>query len=151
VRRRFHWGAGVALFYAAFALATVAFVIFAIANPAALVTDEYYLEAMRHDRRIEAAANARAAGVVVTLAREGGRRVALLQLAPQSLVTGAGTVTWYRPSDAALDRAVPLALDDAGMQRIDITDLASGLWRMKVEWLVGGRPFYFEEAIMVTP
>jgi hypothetical protein len=151
VRAQWNWGTGVALVYGAFALATVAFVIYAIANPAALVTDEYYLEAMRHDRRIEAAANARAAGVTVKLEREAGRRVAVLQLAPESLVTGVGTVTWYRPSDAALDRSVPLALDGAGTQRIDITGLSSGLWRMKVEWQVAGRPFYFEQAIMVTP
>ncbi len=151
MRGRWNWGTGVALLYAAFASATLAFVVFAIANPAALVTGEYYLEAMRHDRRIEAVANARAVGVSVALTREGGRRVAVLQLAPGSPVTGTGTVTWYRPSNAALDRSVPLAFDGAGVQRIDITGLANGLWRMKVEWQVAGRPFYFEEAIMVTP
>lgn len=151
MRLRFHWGAGVALLYTAFALATVAVVVFAIANPAALVTDEYYLEAMRHDRRIEAVANARAAGASVTLADEGGRRVALLQLAPGSPVGRTGTATWYRPSNAALDRVVPLALDAEGMQRIDITDLAGGHWRVKVEWDVDGRPFYFEESVMVKP
>lgn len=151
MRFRFHWGAGVALLYTAFALATVAFVIFAIANPAALVTEDYYREATRHDRRIEASANARAAGVSVTLADDGDRRVAVLQLAPGSPVGRTGTATWYRPSNAALDRVVPLALDAEGMQRIDITDLAAGHWRVKIEWEVNGRPFYFEESVMVKP
>jgi hypothetical protein len=151
VKFQWHWGSGVALLYTAFASATMGFVIFAVTNPAALVTDDYYSEAIRHDRRIEASANARAAGVSMRLADEDGRRVAVLRLATGSPETTTGVMTWYRPSDVALDRVVPLALDAQATQRIDIADLASGHWRVKVEWEVQGRPFYFEEAFMVRP
>ena len=147
---RFHWGAGVALLYTAFATATVGFVIFAIANPAALVSDDYYGEATRHDRRIEATANGRAAGSDVTIETDAaGTPTAVLRMAPTHHGRAAGTITWYRPSDASFDRIVPLAVDSQGMQRIAIGGLPAGHWRVKVEWELDGRPFYLERSVMV--
>lgn len=152
MRVRFHWGVGVALLYTAFASATVGFVIFAVANPAALVSADYYREATRHDRRIEAAANGRAAAAdLVTTADETGTPVALLRLTPAHHGRGTGTITWYRPSDPSFDRTVPLAVDAQGVQRLLLGDLAAGYWRVKVEWELDGRPFYFEHAVMVQP
>jgi hypothetical protein len=150
VRIRFHWGAGVALLYTVFALATVGFVIFAIANPAALVSDDYYREATRHDRRIEATANGRLAGAdLVMTTDEAGAPVALLQVAPDHHGRGRGTITWYRPSDASFDRTIPLDVDARGVQRMPLADVPAGHWLVKVAWDVEGRPFYFERAVMV--
>lgn len=146
---RFHWGAGVALLYIAFASATLGFVIFAIAHPAALVSHDYYREATRHDRRIEATANGREAGADVVMETDAkGRPMATLRMAPQQH-GGAGTITWYRPSDASFDRTVPLAVDEQGVQRIAVEDLPAGHWRVKVEWELDGRPFYLERSVMV--
>lgn len=150
VRIRFHWGAGVALLYAAFATATLGFVAFAIAHPAALVSNDYYREATRHDRRIEATVNGRVAAAAVTIETDAsGAPVAAVRIAPEHHGRAAGTVTWYRPSDASFDRTVPLALDAAGTQRITIGDLPAGHWRVKVEWEFDGRPFYLERSVMV--
>lgn len=150
MRIRFHWGAGVAVLYTAFASATLAFAIFAIANPAALVSDDYYREATRHDRRIEATANARAAGAGVSIETDrSGTPAAVLRMAPAHHGRAVGRVTWYRPSDASFDRTVPLAVDGEGMQRMAIGDLPGGHWRVKVEWELDGRPFYFEQSVMV--
>lgn len=147
---RFHWGAGVALLYSAFATATVGFVVFAIANPAALVSDDYYREATRHDRRIEATANARAAGADVTIETDArGTPVAVLNMASAHHGRAEGTVTWYRPSDASFDRTVSLAVDADGAQRIALDDFPAGHWRVKVEWELDGRPFYVERSVMV--
>ena len=150
MRLRFHWGVGVALLYTAFASATVGFVIFAVANPAALVSTDYYREATRHDRRIEATANGRAAAAeIVMTADESGVPVALLRMTPDHHGRSTGTVIWYRPSDASFDRTIPLAVDARGVQRFELGDLARGHWRVKVEWDVDGRPFYLERSVMV--
>lgn len=152
MRIRFHWGAGVALLYTAFALATVGFVIFAIAHPAALVSDDYYREATRHDRRIEATANGRLAGTdLVMSANAAGVPVAVLKTAPDHHGRGTGTITWYRPSDASFDRTMALDLDVQGVQRMTLDAWPAGHWLVKVAWEVNGRPFYFERAVMVRP
>ncbi len=139
-----------AVLYTAFASATLAFAIFAIANPAALVSDDYYREATRHDRRIEAAANGRAAGAKLTVETEpSGTPAAVLRMSPAHHGRAVGRVTWYRPSDASFDRTMPLAIDDDGVQRMAIGDLPGGHWRIKVEWELDGRPFYLEQPVMV--
>ena len=147
---RMHWGVAVGVVYTTFAVATLAVVVFAIANPAALVSDDYYQQAMQHDRRMLAIANGRTAGATLTVGSGEGRRTVMLRLAP-STVARAGTVKFYRPSDASLDRALPLAVDASGIQTIDIADLQSGHWRVKVEWEAAGQPYYVEEAVMVAP
>jgi hypothetical protein len=152
MRIRLHWGVGVTVLYTAFASATLGFVIFAVANPAALVSTDYYREATRHDRRIEATANGRAAAAdLVMTADDAGTPVALLRLTPAHHGRATGTITWYRPSDASFDRTVPLAIDAQGVQQLPLRDLAAGHWRVKVEWELDGRPFYFERAVMVRP
>jgi len=147
---RFHWGVAVGVVYTTFAIATLAFVAFAITNPAALVSDDYYRQAMQHDRRMLATANGRTAGATLTVGSEEGRRTATLRLAPSSIARG-GTITFYRASDASLDRVTPLAVDASGVQRLDIADLQPGHWRVKVAWEAAGQPFYVEEAVMVAP
>src|SRR5690606_41862299 len=124
--------AGVASLYTAFASDTPPRAICAIANPAALVSDDYYREATRHDRRIEAAANGRAAGAKVTVETEpSGTSAAVLRMSPAHHGRAVGRVTWYRPSDASFDRTMPLAIDDDGVQRMAIGDLPGGHWRIK--------------------
>ena len=149
---RWHWGMAVVLVYVAFASATVGFVVFAVAHPAALVTDDYYGEALRHDRRIEAAANGRAAAASLDVARDaGGALMATLHLPASHHANGRGTITWYRPSEATFDRSLPLQIDDNGVQQIPMAGIAAGRWRVKVEWDVDGRPYYFERTVTVAP
>lgn len=149
---RWNWGVGMALLYALFASATVGFVVFALANPAALVTEHYYEDATRQDQRIEATANARAAGADLVLDADADDcHCAVFHIARPEARAAVGTVTWYRASDASYDRTGPLALDADGVQRIPLDDVPSGSWKVQVEWEAEGRPFYFERAVMVRP
>ena len=150
MRIRLHWGTGIVLIYVAFATATLGFVIFAIAHPAALVTDHYYQDATRHDLRMEAIANAHAIGASVQLVDEGtAPPTVVLVVAPEQAGRARGSIAWYRPSDASADRVVPIAIDDAGEQRLPTAGLAAGHWRLKIDWDVDGRPFYLERAVFV--
>lgn len=147
MKLRLNWGVGVAVLYAVFASATVGFVVFAIAHPAALVSDDYYREGTQYDRRIASVANGRAAGARLVIAPAG----ATFSITPSHHGRAAGTVTWYRPSDAAFDRTVPLQIDARGSQFLETTGLQTGLWRVKVEWDVDDVPFYFEQPVMIAP
>lgn len=150
MRIRWNWGWAAALAYTVFALSTVGFVIFAIAHPAALVSSDYYRQALAHDRRIAAIANADAAGASIGVTMEtGAERAAVLHLPASHHGTSVGTVTWYR-ADIDADRAVPLAVDREGVQRLTLQGLVPGRWRLKVEWDADGRPFYFERVVTLS-
>lgn len=146
---RMNWGTGMALVYGSFATATVGFVVFAVSHPAALVSVDYYQQAMRHDARMEAAAEAASAGARLTIEGEPGQQVAVFR--PGTLPAGpaVGTVTWYRPSDASLDRRIDLAIDADGLQRFDLSTWPTGRWWIKAEWTVTTRAFYFEQPAMI--
>ncbi len=147
---RLHWGTGIALAYTAFALATVGFVAFAMSRQVDLVSPEYYAQALGHDARMAATANADALGAsFVVDVRPDARAVYIAW--PAAIAEGVdGTATFYRPSSAALDRTVTLSPDAAGRQVISLDGLASGAWRLQLQWTSHGVAYYVERDL-VTP
>jgi len=62
-----------------------------------------------------------------------------------------GRIQLYRPSDARLDRDLPLALDVNGLQRLDAKRLHAGPWNIRVQWSVDGEEFFLSRSIVVQP
>ena len=59
---RLHYGVAVAVFYTAFASATVGFVAFAMTQEVQLVSRDYYERSLQHDSQMRARANAEMLG-----------------------------------------------------------------------------------------
>jgi nitrogen fixation protein FixH len=144
---RLSWGTGIAAVYVLFALCTVGFVTFAMGQPVQLVSADYYAQSLRHDRRIAARANTQALGSLFSCGVSDADDALELRLPGHHRADAAGTVTFYRPSDAATDRVVPLSLEADGQQRIPLAGLAAGRWRVQVEWQAGGVPYYHEQSV----
>jgi nitrogen fixation protein FixH len=149
IRVRFNWGLGVSLAYALFVAATISFVVFALTQPVELVSADYYDQSLTYDSRLEAARLGDALGAAVQVASSSDGRGLVVSLPPAQADAAAGTVTLYRPSHAAADRVVPLALDLRGEQRVPVAGLESGRWIVKLTWQVQGRRYYREEAVQV--
>jgi hypothetical protein len=60
-----------------------------------------------------------------------------------------GTVHFFRPSAGKLDFEVPLKLNPDRQQHISTTELATGLWRIKINWQVAGQPYYSQKDITI--
>lgn len=153
IRIRFNWGLGVSLAYALFVAGTVSFVIFALTQPVELVSADYYDQSLTYDSRLDAERLGNALGTAVHVATASdalGRGWGLIvSMPPAQADVATGTVTLYRPSHAAADRVVPLALDVRGEQRVPVAGLESGRWIAKLAWQVQGRRYYREEAVQV--
>ena len=144
---KWNWGAGVALAYAVFATATLAFVVFALRRPVDLVAPDYYAQALRQDLQMTAERNARELGGSASIVQTGDRGV-LVSL-PTTEAAARGTVTLYRASNAMADRVLDLKTDAMGRQPIALDSLAPGVWSVRVRWNAGGRDFYLEHRIFV--
>ncbi|BCS34421.1 hypothetical protein TBR22_A36480 [Luteitalea sp. TBR-22] len=142
---RIHWGVAIAIFYTAFALSTVGFVAFAMTRDVELVSDDYYAQALAHDRRMQATANADGLGQAVSARVEGGQ--VRLQLPREMASRVRGTATLYRASDARADRAEALVPGADGAQVMATAGLPSGHWRIKLQWSADGRDYYVERDI----
>ncbi len=142
---RFNWGVGIAIFYTAFALSTVGFVTYAVSRDVPLVSEDYYARALSHDAHMQAVANADALGAQAGARVEQGHIVVRVPASTATLVRG--TVTLYRAANAAADRNVPLVPEPDGTQAIATDGLASGAWRVQMQWSVDDRDYYVERHV----
>lgn len=60
-----------------------------------------------------------------------------------------GKVKLFRPSDDKMDKIIPLNLNESGVQVIPTSQLAKGLWRVKVSWTIGDTSFFKEEVLVL--
>jgi len=142
------WGTGIALVYAVFAAATTGFVTFAMSRTVDLVSDDYYVQALHQDERMEAERNTQALRPSPSAARSGPSAI-VLSLPRAHAASASGTITWYRPSDSSADRVETLGVDPDGRQQVSLAALARGRWLLQVRWSAEGRAYYFEEAVFV--
>lgn len=145
--RRWNWGTGIALLYTTFAVSTISFVVFTTQQPVDLVSPDYYARSLAHDDRLAATARAAALDDAFSLTTSQDRR--RLELSWTEMRPSHGQVTFYRPSRAAADRRVPIALAGNGQQSIAIADLAPGPWLVQVEWTAGGESYYVERRVIL--
>jgi nitrogen fixation protein FixH len=149
MRVRVNWGVAVGLVYGLFVAGTISFVVFALGHPVELVSADYYDQSLTYDDRLEAARLGSALGDAVRVAATPDSAGLMVALPPTQADTARGTVTLYRPSHAAADRVVPLALDLRGEQRVSVAGLEPGRWIVKIAWQVQGRRYYREAAMQV--
>ena len=148
MRRYLNWGSGIAAVYTAFAMSTVAFVVFAMGQPVDLVSADYYARSLQVDAR--QAARARVASLVgfaIEIAGD-GRQVAVAW-PPEQRGQVQGTATLYRPANSAQDRVVTLAPDSGGRQTISLAGGPGGRVIVQVSWQAGGQDYYVERAVHV--
>lgn len=139
-----HWGQGIAIFIGLFIVALIAFVMFTLRHPTDLVTADYYDQGVGYQDRIDSTRRAAQLGKPDLISQD--QRTVVVRL-PHS--DAKGRIHLYRPSDKSLDRDIPLAVDAAGVQVVDLADARSGLWRASVEWAAGGVTYYAETTVVL--
>jgi nitrogen fixation protein FixH len=58
-------------------------------------------------------------------------------------------VAYQQPSEAALDRDLPLAIGRDGVQSIEALTLKPGLWKVRVHWGAEASGYYVERSVVV--
>jgi nitrogen fixation protein FixH len=146
--KRWNWGHSIAVVYTAFALGTVGLLAFATRQSEELVSPDYYTQALNYDQVIDATRNARELGAAFGSRISADGRTLVLSF-PAGEQSDAGTITFYRPSDSRADRQVAIAVGEDGTQQVPLAGLASGAWRLRVDWIAGARPYHFERTLDV--
>jgi len=144
-----NWGTGIVIAFGIFAAGLAAMIWIALSSPTDLVADDYYQHGLEYEGRIQSMQRAQSAGAAMTVnGRTGGVTMTLPGIARPADANG--TVTLYRPSDRAMDFAVPLSLDTLGSMRIESPRLQPGLWTVKVDWIAGGVEYYEEAKVVLN-
>jgi len=142
------WPYALIAYFAVFISAVVAFTAWSLHQKMDLVGADYYDQDIRYQSQIDRIARTAAVSPEVQVEYLQGQVV--LQLPREQAVRGiSGTVQLYRPSNAGMDRTVPLAVDPSGTQRIEAKNLIPGLWRIRMGWKVGNEEFFRDTTVVV--
>jgi len=136
----FSWGAGITLVYTAFALATLGVVAFSFTQKVDLVADNYYKQELQYQQRINESSAAMSLTAPVRWDFSGNRRHIILTFP----AAATATVTFYRPSNSAMDKTFGITAGNDCTAHIPLAALPSGFWRMKIAWESDGKKLYNE-------
>ena len=143
------WPVGLVIFFIIFISYIAGFIVFACRQQMDLVRDDYYDQEIRFQQQIDRVkrTNPVLANAGIDYDRATDAVTVSLPSVKQSDV--AGTVSFYRPSDAALDSNVQLGLDAAGHQTVVVSTMRAGLWKVRVQWTAGGQDYFYEKPIVI--
>jgi hypothetical protein len=146
--RKSRWGAGIVLVIVVFLVVMLSVLGYLMTQDVNLVTEKYYEKEIAYQGRIRALERTRALGKEAGIETAPG---AIIIRYPGSMASSTidGRVLLYRPSDHTSDRMLPAMADSAARQVVPFSDLASGLWRAQVQWIVRGEEYYLEQPFMV--
>lgn len=128
----------------------VTFITWAVRQREDLVSPDYYEREVRYQTQLDSMNRSQglAAKTVVTFEPKQQEIIITLPEAQKSGTTG--SIHLYRPSDARLDRELPLALTADGTQRLDAKPLRDGLWKVRVKWSANGQDYFLDRPVVVT-
>ncbi|MCK5074773.1 MAG: FixH family protein [Calditrichia bacterium] len=147
---KFNWGYGIALFYSLFFAALVIFVIFTFYLNWDLVTENYYKDEIEYQKQIDRKKRAEmiSQNIFVNLQREKNEIIIAF---PEEFKNKelTGTISLYRPSNAELDKKIPILLNSNGLQKLNIEKLQKGAKGIKITWTVNEAEYYHEKQIVI--
>lgn len=144
------WPVGLVVALVLFASGLVVLVVVASRGRMELVTRDYYEQELRYQVEMDKQGRTYrlGAGPAVVVDRERGQVVVTLPAEHLGL-RPTGRIRLYRPSAAAWDRLVELALDAEGRQVLALSELQPGFWRVRLEWTADGEDYASEHGIRV--
>jgi hypothetical protein len=149
-KKKSRWGVGIFAFYSAFVVATVAMVLFVSLQKIQLVEPDYYQKELVFQQQIERIKRTQALPSAVSF--DYNRLAGLITVAYPPEVERSrlgGEIVLMRPSNADLDRRVPVLPDSTGRQAIDVSGLLKGLWRLKAVWTIDSDEYYSEDMVVI--
>jgi hypothetical protein len=148
--KRLHagWGAGLVVAIVVFVLGILALVAIALREDVNLVHDRYYDRGQQYGTRLRALERAQALHDPM-IVRVVGEKLAMTYPHAVSPAEITGIVTLYRPSNRSMDRTLAVGPDSGWTQSIAVGGLERGLWKVQVEWRMGGEAYYMEQPVIL--
>jgi hypothetical protein len=144
------WPLGIALVLGLFFIAMLVLIVTARFNRNQLVASDYYDQEMRYQTRIDQLRSAEAFGGEVAVNVEPSVGRVRVSVPAAEVAKGLrGAIQLYRPSNPDWDRQIPLKPDVQGTQWVDLSELSSGLWKVRLEWTSESGSYFAERELKV--
>jgi hypothetical protein len=144
------WPVAITGFFIVAIIFIVTFIAFAVRQREDLVSADYYEREVRYQTQLDSMNRSQSFAGKTVVTFEPSQQSIVITLPPDQMKGAKGNIHLYRPSDARLDRDVPLALGDNGTQRLDAKQLRDGLWKVRVKWSANGQEYFLDQPVIVT-
>jgi nitrogen fixation protein FixH len=144
------WPISIMAFFAIAITFSVCFVTWAVRQQDDLVSADYYEREVRYQTQLDSLNRSQGVAAKTVVTFEPAQQTIVITLPEAQRPGMTGSVHLYRPSDARLDRELPLTLAADGTQRLDARQLTGGLWKVRVKWNAGGQDYYLDQPVIVT-
>lgn len=135
------WPRAIIVVYILFVCATLGFVAFTFTVDFDLVVPDYYNQTLMYQDQITRKQNMAMLTEPISV-QVVGSNVQInypSELHPSSL---SGSISVYRPSNAAMDKVISVAPDSSGVQRIPGSELSKGMWTLKITLISTDKEYY---------
>ena len=147
--RRNLWPYAIITWFIVFASSLAAWITFTLHQRTDLVRSDYYEEEVHYQGQLDRLNRTAAVRDQIRVEYDASIAEVRVQLPPGHGETHpTGQISFYRPSDSAHDFHLPLNVDTQGVHRSSGIPLRGGLWKLRVEWSVAGKEFYFEQSLV---
>jgi nitrogen fixation protein FixH len=144
------WPIAIVACFSVFALFIAGFIAWASRQREDLVAVNYYETEVRYQQQLDRLNVTAPWATQVAVRYDAAQPSIVISLPTAQAQAATGRIHLYRPSDARLDREVPLALNAEGEQRLEARELRAGLWRVRLQWSAGGKEYFAERMVLVA-
>lgn len=146
----YFWPWGLVAVIVLFVLALLISLFASTMNRSDLVTEYYYAEGIEYQAKMEVMEASLLPENAISLRYDSGQELVHIQFpARADSAPVEGTIKFFRPSQATLDREFSVNPDSSGLQSISTSELIRGNWRIQVSWTLSGQEFYSEQSIVI--
>jgi len=144
------WPCAIIAYFIIFASAMAAWITYAVRQNMDLVGQDYYEQEIRYQQQLNRMSRTQTVRGEVSVAYDPAQQAITVQLpAAHGRQHASGSIQFYRPSDARLDRTAQLSVNSDGTQRLDAKNLRPGLWKIRVRWSAAGQDYFFDQPVVV--
>jgi len=144
------WPIAITGFFVVAILFILTFIAFAMRQREDLVSADYYEREVRYQRQLDSMNRSQSLAARAVVTFEPAQQTIVITLPAVQTQGATGDIHLYRPSDARLDRHLPLALNAEGIQRLDAKQLRDGLWKVRVKWVAEGKEYFVDQPVIVA-
>jgi nitrogen fixation protein FixH len=142
----FNWGHGIIVTFVLFGAFMAYFYVNMSKESIELVGKNYYADGQEFQRKINERKQTEALAEKAIIQFAEDFKQAKIQL-PSSIQKG--TLVFYRPSNATLDRTLIITSDSSGLSFIQTDFLIKGPWNVSLQWEKAGKNYVKEQRILI--
>ena len=142
----FNWGHGIIVTFVLFGAFMAYFYVNMSKESIELVGKNYYADGQEFQRKINERKQTEALAEKAIIQFAEDFKQAKIQLPPS---IQKGTIVFYRPSNATLDKTLEITSDSSGLSFIQTDFLIKGPWNVSLQWEKAGKNYVEEQRILI--